>query len=114
MKQQARLSEALIEAATALSRFLPGARIAPIARYLNRIQQSYDRTAWQRGVQTRYDPQLLITEQVLREAPRLDGGLVKIDETFTKVLYLYLYPQTLPAWFTQLAPISATDRKSVV
>ena len=112
LKHQARLGEDLREQALKLVNALPGASIAPFTRYLERIAQSVDRNGYTRGARTRHDPQLLITEQMLREAPTVVQGAVTFGEPdntcVTKVLYVHLYPDSRPAWFTGLAPISAT------
>lgn len=112
LKHQTRLADRLNEQANSLLNALPGARIVPVSRYLKRIVQSLDRARFIRGAQIRHDPQLLITEQVVREAPTVTHGVVSFgasDETpVTKVLYVHLYPDSQPAWFAQLAPISAT------
>jgi len=105
LKQQARLAHRLLETAQRFKHWLPGGRIAPVADYLACIQQSYDREGWQRGARLMIDPHFQIAETVLREAPRMVDKAVQLGKTTTKVLYLYLYPDALPAWFTALAPL---------
>ena len=54
------------------------------------------------AVDFRYD----IAEQVLPAAPRVVDGMVDIDGSFSKVLLLYNYPDSVPAWIGALADAS--------
>ena len=100
---QARDAETLEDEARSLLPHLPGARLAGVPVYLERIRQSYDRTRYLAGAVLSYDPQLLIPEQLIDEAPRLDNDLVRIGDAHSQVLLVYLYPDATPAWFAQFA-----------
>ncbi len=102
---QARHAEELLRRARSLAPKLPGARIVDSARYLARVVQSHDREAFARGARWRHEPRFDLAEQLLREAPRVDGGQVRVGAALTKVLYVYLYPDAVPAWFTGMAAL---------
>ena len=102
---QATHAEALVRRARALAAKLPGARLAGSARYMARVIQSHDREAFARGTQWRHEPRMDLAEQLLREAPRLEDGQVRVGRARTKVLYVYLYPDAAPAWFTGMAAL---------
>jgi len=82
---------------------LPGARIAPVADYLRRILESVDRAAFESGARAAYDPQLLLAEQLLRTAPRVDAGAVRSGNHLTRVQLVHLYPDAEAGWFLKLA-----------
>ncbi len=108
LKKQAADAIALREAARALIKSLPGGRIASNQRYCERIQQSLSRTAYARNAAFKHDPNFLLAETLIREAPRVDQNAVKLGEHFTKVLLVYLYPDSMPSWFLGLAAVPAT------
>ncbi len=105
LRQQATEAEALRVQAEHLLPHLPQARIAPAGQYLQRIVQSYDRDAFERGARVVYDPQLLLSEQLLRTAPGVADARVRMGDRFTQVALLHLYPQANPAWFLTLASL---------
>jgi len=102
---QAGDAEELVRRARSLTPKLPGARIVDSTCYLARIVQSHDRAAFARGAQWRHEPRMDLAEQLLREAPRIDSGQVRVGTALTKVLYLYLYPDAAPAWFAGMAAL---------
>jgi len=102
---QASDAEQLVSHARVLASKLPGGRVVDQARYLARVVQSHDREAFARRAQPRYEPRFNLTEQVLREAPLLDGRLVRVGRELTKVLYVYLYPDAAPAWQLGMASL---------
>ena len=103
--RQAAEAEALRAQAQRLLPHLPQARIARAPDYLRRIQQSYDREAFERGARVAYDPQLLLSEQLLRAAPRVEDSRVRVGERRTQVQLVHLYPDAEPAWFLGLAAL---------
>ncbi len=102
---QATHAEALVQRARILTAKLPGARVVDTATYLARVVQSHDRDAFARGARWRCEPRMDLAEQLLREAPRLEGRRVRVGGALTKVLYVYLYPDAAPAWFIGMAAL---------
>ena len=105
LRRQAEEAEALRAQAQRLLPHLPGARIAPAPEYLQRILQSFDRDAFEHGARVAYDPQLLLCEQLLRTAPRVEDSRVRVGERLTQVQLVHLYPDAGPAWFLPLAAL---------
>jgi len=106
--QQAKDAEGLLETARKLMRNLNSPRIVNIDAYRARIRQSIDRSAYNKKLNPTYNPQILMNEQVIRNAPAMKDGVIEIDGHFTKVLYLYLYPDATPGWFDCFAYLSHT------
>ena len=84
--QQGAAADELLKAAKTLAAKLPGGRIQSVNEYAQSIVQSYNRAAYLRGAAVKLDPRFLISEQLLSEAPRLDGRLVSVGDQLTKVL----------------------------
>ncbi|MHB8454004.1 MAG: hypothetical protein ACYDDO_04745 [Acidiferrobacterales bacterium] len=105
LKNQVEDAEALRAQARRLLPNLPGARIAPVSSYLRRIMQSVDRPAFEAGAAPAHDPQLLLSEQLLRSAPGVDDGCVRIGHHLTRVQLVHLYPDADAAWFFGLSAL---------
>lgn len=103
--KQAADAQALLERAGRLISNLPGGRVVPVTEYVARIVQSYDRDAYARANPPALDPRFLLAEQLLREAPVEVDRQVRVGESLTKVLLVYLYPDAAPAWFAALAAL---------
>lgn len=103
---QAESALALMTRARELCAKLPGAELAARDDYLAMIVQSYDRRAFKAGAAWRYDPQFLLSEQLLREAPELvSGRYLRIGPSHSRVLLVHLYPDAAPGWFVGLAAL---------
>ncbi len=105
LQRQAENAETLRVQAQHLLPHLPGARIAAVEHYIKRIIQSVDRPAFEAGAQTVYDPQLLLAEQILRAAPRVDDGAVCVENHPTQVQLVHLYPDAEAGWFQELSAL---------
>lgn len=105
---QAQLANHLRMHANALAAHLPGGHVTALDTYFESIQQSYDRAAFLRGDDVRHDPRYLVSEQRLREAPKVDNNCVVVGEQHTKVLLVYLYPDAdqSPGLFFGLSDLS--------
>lgn len=103
--QQGEAASELLGAAKTLAGKLPGGRIHSTDEYAQSIVQSYSRAAYLRGAKYRLDPRFLICEQLLSEAPRLDGKLLSVADQLTKVLLVSMYPNAGPAWFVGMASL---------
>ena len=88
-----------------LLRYFPGGRLASIDEYGARVQQSFYRPAYIAGRKPVLDVRFSLHEQWVREKPVANQTLVCGDQ-HTKVLYLYMYPDAIPAWFTGMAAVS--------
>lgn len=107
LTNQSEDAQALLKRARELCAKLPGARIALLREYLADIMQSYDRTAFNAGAVWKYDPQYLLSEQLLREAPELvSKRYIRIGQSHSRVLLVHLYPDAAPAWFLGLATLT--------
>ena len=106
LTRQSMLARELEVEAGNFARGLEGARLATHHQYRQSIVRSFDRSVAHESL-PEFNPQLLLTEQVINEAPTLDQGMVKMGERYTKVLLLYLYPDSSPAWFSALAAVPA-------
>lgn len=104
--QQGEAADELLGTAKTLAGKLPGGRIQTVAEYAHSIVQSYDRAAFLRGGGFTPDPRFLLSEQILREAPRLDGKYISVAGELTKVLLVSMYPNAEPAWFVGLASLA--------
>jgi len=104
--QQGEAVEELLKAAKTLATKLPGGRVQSVDEYALDIVQSYHRAAYLRGAAVKLDPRFLISEQLLSEAPRLDGRLVSIGEQLTKILLVSMYPDAEPGWFVGMATLA--------
>ncbi len=104
--QQGAAAEELLKAAKTLAAKLPGGRIQSVDEYAQSIVQSYNRAAYLRGAAVKLDPRFLISEQLLSEAPRLDGRLVSVGDQLTKVLLVSMYPDAEPGWFVGMASLA--------
>lgn len=86
---------------------LPGARLASFEEYVGLIVQSHDRAGFRAGAAWKYDPQYLLSEQLLREAPELvNNRYIQVGQHLSRVLLVYLYPDAAPAWFLGLSTMS--------
>ncbi|RFA24314.1 hypothetical protein CAI21_22185, partial [Alkalilimnicola ehrlichii] len=105
--KQAQLAQELRAQGAAVAKIL-GGEVRPWTDYLARIEQSYDRPAYaKRRLHERegvpFDPLFQINEQIIREKPARDGEFLKLGDTYTKCLFLFLYPHADPAFFLGLA-----------
>jgi hypothetical protein len=103
--KQGEAAEELENVARTLSNKLPGGRVKSLNEYALDIQQSYNRDAFLRGASIKIDPRFLLSEQLLAEAPKLDGRLLSIKERLTKVLLVHLYPDAAAGWFAGMATL---------
>ncbi len=103
--QQGAAADELLKVARTLAAKLPGGRIQPVDEYAQSIVQSFNRAAYLRGAQVKLDPRFLLSEQLLSEAPRLDGGMVSVAGQLTKVLLVNMYPDAEPSWFVGMASL---------
>ena len=88
-----------------LLRYFPGARIASVDEYGARVQQSFYRPAYLANRNVTLDRRYALREQWVREKPTLNGSSLLCDDVHTKVLFLYMYPDAIPAWFTGMAAV---------
>jgi hypothetical protein len=106
LRHQGEDAQTLLSKARTLLANLPGGHIASVQRYLARVRQSFDREAHARGGDLRHDPRFLLSEQLLRSAPVLErDGLVRVGRSYTKTLFVFLYPEAKPGWFLGLASL---------
>lgn len=105
LRKQGEDAQALLARARVLLANLSGGRIASSLRYQERVRQSYDREAHVRGGAIRHDLRFSLNEQMLRTAPVLERDLVRVGGSYTKTLYVFLYPDAAPGWFTGLAAL---------
>ena len=104
--QQGKATDELLKAAKTLAAKLPGGRIQSVDEYAQSIVQSCNRASYLRGAAVKLDPRFLISEQLLSEAPRLDGRLVSVGDQLTKVLLVSMYPDAEPGWFVGMASLA--------
>ncbi len=107
LTRQSKLSQDLVTEAIKISRSLTGARLASFDEYRQAIFRSFDHLLEDKPLPD-FNPQFLMTEQTINEAPLLSDGMVKLRDSYVKVLLLYMYPNSSPAWFNELSGISAT------
>ncbi len=105
LANQAKAGLALDAYVRGLLRYLPGARIAGVDEYARRVQQSFYRPAHLAGRMPVSDARFALREQWTRAVPEA-GNTVAFDDAHTKVLFFYMYPNAVPAWFTGLAAIA--------
>jgi hypothetical protein len=103
--KQGESAEILEDLARVLANKLPGGRINTVAEYGYDIQQSFNRAAYERGATIKLDPRFLVSEQLLAEAPKLEGRLINIQGHLTKVLLVHLYPDAAAGWFAGMATL---------
>lgn len=103
--KQGELAEQLEGVARILANKLPGGRVKTLNEYTLDIQQSFNRSAYLRGANIKLDPRFLVSEQLLAEAPRLDGRLISVQDQLTKVLLVHLYPDAVAGWFAGMATL---------
>jgi hypothetical protein len=112
LARQQKDAQALDSQAERLLPVLPGARFVDAEGFIKRIQQSYDRSRFVRGVPAAVRDGDLLSESLLAAAPRDvsgDGsplGYVDLEGYTSKVLYVYHYPDATPGWFAGLASLS--------
>jgi hypothetical protein len=108
---QAEEALALAKKARELCAKLPGARLATFEEYCRLIIECYDRRAFKRDARFKFDPQFLLAEQLLREAPMVDAHRnLRIGDELSRILLVHLYPDALPAWFLGMATQSLSMR----
>jgi len=101
-----KLHDKLIEHVNKLLSYLPNAAIATFEQYRLRILQSYYHSRFEPGQYGTFNEQLLLNEQLIDHVPELDEQnkiLIHPDSTVTKVLYLYLYPDSFAGWFESIS-----------
>lgn len=103
--KQGQAAEELLAKAHTLAAKLPGGRIKHVDEYARDILQSCDRDAYLRGARYKLDPRFMVSEQMLRAAPQLEGKQVRIGDALCKVLLVAMYPDAQPAWFLGLATL---------
>ncbi|MES0328324.1 MAG: hypothetical protein ABUK13_09060 [Gammaproteobacteria bacterium] len=106
-----KLHDKLIEHVNKLLSYLPNAAIATFEEYRLRILQSYYHSRFEAGQYGTFNEQLLLNEQLIDHVPELDEQnriLIHPDNTVTKVLYLYLYPDSFAGWFESLSASNVT------
>ena len=104
--KQGQAAEELESVARMLANKLPGGRIQSSLEYVYDIQQSFNRGGYMRGAEIKIDPRFLLSEQLLVEAPKLNGGLLQIQDHLAKVLLVHLYPDAVAGWFAGMATLS--------
>lgn len=105
--QQGEASEDLLKAAKQITSRLPGGRLLTTDQYAQLVQQSFHRASYLRGSKMVLDPRFLMSEQVLREAPRVVDGRISVGGRLTKVLAVEMYPNKPDAaWFAGLASLA--------
>ncbi len=107
LTRQSRVANELLESATHLASKLNKGSIGSLQQYYNRIRQSYDRDRFNKGSVYRHDPNYLLSESILAEAPSNNvSDHILIGGAHSKVLYLYFYPDAFPGWFMFLSALS--------
>ena len=113
LAHQQRDAEALDSQAQRVMPSLAGARFGSAESFISRIQQSYDRDRFERGMPpTAWRTGELLSESLIAAAPHdLDAHgkrlkHVAVQGRTTKVLYVHLYPDAEPGWFVGLASLS--------
>lgn len=96
---------ALEKYAQGLLRYFPGARLASIEDYAARVQQSFYRPAYLANRTPTLDGRYSLREQWVREKPKSIASALQCEDQHTKVLFLYMYPDAIPAWFTGMAAV---------
>lgn len=86
-------------------RFLPGAKVVDVNRYFETINQSLNRTKYLRKDKVNLDFRFDLSEQIVYEKPVLEDGCLKLNDSYTKVLLLYLYPDANPGWFLNFSAV---------
>jgi hypothetical protein len=98
IRNEAEDAKALLRVARDYVSVLPGARLGTIDEYLWRIRQSFDRRRFLMGARPRFDAAYSVAEQIIPERPTVSDRKLDIGGQTTKVLFLFLYPDTLPGW----------------
>ncbi|HHS84376.1 MAG TPA: hypothetical protein ENK38_05540, partial [Gammaproteobacteria bacterium] len=96
-------AEALLQLAAEMGETLPGATVLEADRYLERIGQSCDRDGWSAGRRLYCRPEFFINEQAITGKPVLEKGLLRLGDSYTKVMLLYLYPDAWPGMSAELS-----------
>lgn len=106
--KQGNAADELLRSTKQIINRLPGGRLLTTDQYATLVQQSFHRASFLRGSKTALDPRFLMSEQVLREAPRVtDDARVIVSGHLTKVLLVAMYPNDpQPAWFANLASLA--------
>ena len=107
LAHQAAAADALLETAGKMRRVLGAGRLCPVGEYCGRIAQSLSGRRPGDG-RFRIEPQLLLSEQLIVEAPRVVDGAVEMAGCRTKVALLHMYPDVSPGWAMHLLSLPAT------
>lgn len=99
-------AEKLMKKSDGLCRLLPGGRVATLAEYISKIEQSYWRRGYYNHLELKVDYRYDLSEQVLISRPKEVDGCVDIQDHKTKVLLMYMYPDASPGWFQALSDAS--------
>ena len=106
LSHQATAADALLGVAERMRRALRAGRLCTADEYCERILQSMSRR--RPDGRFRIEPQLLLSEQLIAEAPRVADGCVELAGRRTKVALLHMYPDASPGWAVPLLSLPAT------
>lgn len=107
LQDQSSLATDLVQHASTLLNYLVGASLSPVSDYRRRIVQSYDRTQdFEHYDPANSNPQVPLNEQIVNHVPALDKACLFNQNSCTKVLFLYLYPDAYAGWIEYLAQVN--------
>ena len=95
-------AERLLACFSDLQHHFPGATCLSVEDYTARIVQSFNRDLFRAGHGQFLDYRFDLAEQLVAHKPFLDGDVLKIGETYTKVALIQNYPELDPSWFLGL------------
>ena len=105
-KKQKKAAQNLFEKANKVIRFLKDGKIATIADYCKRIQQSINRKPFLKGHKTNTDYRFDLSEQLVPDVPELtDSGCIRMNGELTRSICLFMYPDAFAGWFLPIASI---------
>ena len=114
LKRQLNDADQLFDVAQQLQRQLPQSTLASVHDYYQRITQSVSHEAnknvnIETNIAVNIDPLLMLNEQLIQHKPVLEQHQLKIKNTYThtytKGLYVFLYPDASPGWALNLCQI---------
>lgn len=107
LTNQSLLADKLINHSKDLLNVLNGSKILSVSEYRHRIVQSFDRTQdFTRLDFVNNNPQIPLNEQIVSYVPELKDGCLSNQTVYTKVLFIYLYPDADAGWIEQLASVN--------
>ncbi len=119
------IANQLAEELPRFMRLINGARLATCDEFFQKIVQSSRRKDFDNGRLKHINKNYFINEQVISTKPHYSDGLLKVDDTYQKVMYVFLTPDAdyagymsdfmgLPANLHITTSVMPLDKKKVV